>query len=132
MGRGRPLEYRRKKLPKKAEKYFKYLLTGMLGDLSESRETHLELDNEVGVLSDPVDRAIEERQTEMRLRILERERGLLTKVKEALNRIESGTYGICDECGDEIGMARLKARPVTLLCIHCKKAQEARERLTGN
>ena len=57
----------------------------------------------------------------------DRERKLLTKISEAFARIEDGSYGQCEECGGEIGIERLKARPVTTLCIACKSAQEARE-----
>ena len=58
----------------------------------------------------------------------DRERKLLTKIDEAFARIESGIYGHCEECDGDIGIERLKARPVTTLCIACKSAQEARER----
>ena len=48
--------------------------------------------------------------------------------KEAIDRIDDGTYGKCEECGEIIGLERLKARPVTTLCIDCKSLQEAEER----
>jgi len=53
-------------------------------------------------------------------------------VKEALMRIEDGTYGICEECGEEISLSRLKARPVTRLCITCKAKQEEEEHQRGD
>jgi len=53
------------------------------------------------------------------------------KIEEALERIENGTFGICDSCGEEIGEERLKARPVTTHCIDCKKKEEAIERARG-
>jgi DnaK suppressor protein len=81
--------------------------------------------------ADPTDRATLESDRSMLLRIRDRERKLLSKIDEAFIRIESGSYGQCEECGDEIGLARLKARPVTTLCITCKSAQEARERLSS-
>jgi DnaK suppressor protein len=81
--------------------------------------------------ADPTDRATLESDRSMLLRIRDRERKLLSKIDEAFVRIESGSYGECEECGDEIGLARLKARPVTTLCITCKSAQEARERLSS-
>jgi DnaK suppressor protein len=81
--------------------------------------------------ADPTDRATLESDRSMLLRIRDRERKLLSKIDEAFTRIESGSYGQCEECGDEIGLARLKARPVTTLCITCKSAQEARERLSS-
>ena len=58
----------------------------------------------------------------------DRERKLLSKIDEAFARIDSGIYGRCEECDGHIGIERLKARPVTTLCIPCKSAQEARER----
>lgn len=79
--------------------------------------------------ADPTDRATLESDRNLLLRMRDRERKLLTKIDEAFTRIESGAYGSCEECGEEIGLERLKARPVTTLCISCKSAQEARERL---
>jgi DnaK suppressor protein len=77
---------------------------------------------------DPTDRASLEGNRNLTLRIRDRERKLLTKIDEALGRIDDGTYGICEECGGLIGVERLKARPVTTLCIQCKSEQEAQER----
>jgi DnaK suppressor protein len=62
------------------------------------------------------------------LRIRDRERKLIFKIQEALTRIDEGTFGICEECGEEIGIERLKARPVTTLCIECKSSQEVEEK----
>jgi DnaK suppressor protein len=81
--------------------------------------------------ADVTDRATHESDRNLLLRMRERERKLLSKIDEAFTRIDSGQYGQCQECGGEIGLARLKARPVTTLCITCKAAQEARERLAA-
>lgn len=78
--------------------------------------------------ADPTDRAAVESDRNFLLRMRDRERKLLSKIDEAFARIEDGSYGRCEECGGEIGIERLKARPVTTLCITCKAAQEARER----
>jgi DnaK suppressor protein len=78
--------------------------------------------------ADPSDRASLESDRTFLLRMRDRERKLLSKIDEAFARIEDGTYGECEECGSPIGIERLKARPVTTLCITCKSAQEARER----
>lgn len=78
--------------------------------------------------ADPTDRAAFESDRNFLLRMRDRERKLLVKIDEAFARIDDGTYGRCDECGLEIGLVRLKARPVTTLCIGCKSSQEARER----
>jgi DnaK suppressor protein len=77
--------------------------------------------------ADPTDRAALESDRNFLLRMRDRERKLIVKIDEAFERIGDGTYGQCEECGGEIGIERLKARPVTTLCIGCKSAQEARE-----
>jgi DnaK suppressor protein len=82
-------------------------------------------------LPDPTDRAALESDRNFMLRIRDRERKLIVKIKEAIERIDSGTYGICEMCGEEISEARLKARPVTTLCIECKRKQETEEKLRG-
>ena len=79
-------------------------------------------------LPDEMDLASSVYEQNLSLRLRGRERGLLEKVKAALQRIEDGGYGECEECGDEIGIVRLRARPVTTLCIHCKEEQEQREK----
>ena len=88
---------------------------GMVGD---SRET----------FPDPTDRASLEGNRNLTLRIRDRERKLITKIDEALGRIADGSYGVCEDCGGPIGVERLRARPVTTLCIACKSEQEATER----
>ncbi|HUA34969.1 MAG TPA: RNA polymerase-binding protein DksA [Candidatus Binataceae bacterium] len=80
--------------------------------------------------ADPTDRAALESDRNFLLRMRDRERKLLGKIDEAFERLEEGSYGKCEECGNEIGIERLKARPVTTLCISCKSAQEAREQKT--
>lgn len=77
---------------------------------------------------DPTDRASLEGVRNLTLRIRDRERKLLSKIDEALLRIDDGSYGVCEECGEAISVDRLKARPVTTLCIACKAEQEADER----
>src|SRR5262249_60722746 len=78
--------------------------------------------------ADRTDRATLEYNRNLTLRIRDRERKLITKIDEALGRIEDGSYGKCEECGGEIGVERLRARPVTTLCINCKAQQEAEDR----
>lgn len=77
---------------------------------------------------DPTDRASAESDRSFELRIRDRERKLLNKIKEAIERIDNGSYGICDDCGDEIAVERLDARPVTTYCIDCKTRQEQEEK----
>ncbi len=79
-------------------------------------------------LADPTDRASLESDRNFLLRMRDRERKLLSKIDEAFARIDNGSYGRCEECDGPIGVERLKARPVTTLCIDCKSEQEDRER----
>lgn len=116
--------------PKDIE-YFRNLLQNMLEEAQSKGEATLEDMNEVEVFADPADRATVESDRTFTLRLRERERYLIKKIQEALQRIEEGEYGICEDCGEEIGVPRLKARPVTTLCIHCKSKQETEERLRG-
>jgi DnaK suppressor protein len=109
---------------------FRRLLEG------RKREILSEADRAVGNMNskspdgfpDPTDRASLESDRALILRMRDRERKLLAKIDEAVKRLDNGAYGHCEECGDEIGLERLKARPVTTLCIACKSDQEARER----
>ncbi len=77
---------------------------------------------------DPNDRASLETDRTAALRLRDRDRKLIAKIQEALSRIEAGTFGICESCGGPIGTARLRARPVTTLCIDCKREAERLER----
>jgi DnaK suppressor protein len=65
------------------------------------------------------------------LRIRDRENKLIKKIKKALDRIETGTFGACETCGEDITIKRLKARPVTTQCIDCKTKEEAFEKALG-
>lgn len=95
--------------------------------ISEAGKTVEEMDTEEN-FPDPTDRASRETDRNSILRIRDRERKLMGKIQEALRRLENGEYGICEACGEEIGIDRLKARPVTTLCIDCKATQEVEER----
>lgn len=79
-------------------------------------------------LLDEVDLASSESDQNMNIRLRDRERILIRKVDKALAKIEDGDYGVCEGCGEEIGLRRLEARPVTDLCIRCKEEQERVER----
>lgn len=80
---------------------------------------------------DEMDTASSEVNLQFTGRLREREQGLLSKIELALEKIKSGEYGECVSCGEDIGVARLKARPVAELCIDCKSEQEKLERRTG-
>jgi DnaK suppressor protein len=76
---------------------------------------------------DPTDRALLESNRNFTLRLRDRDRKLVAKIKEAIKRIENGTFGTCEGCGGEIDEKRLVARPVTSLCIDCKTVEEEEE-----
>jgi DnaK suppressor protein len=112
--------------------YFKTLLGERLEELlHEANKTVSGMTALDDNLPDPTDRATLESDRNFTLRIRDRERKLIVKIKEAIERIDSGRYGICEMCGEEISEARLKARPVTTLCIECKRKQETEEKLKG-
>jgi DnaK suppressor protein len=113
--------------------YFKTLLTQWLDELiGKAGSTVAGLINIEDHLSDPLDRAVIDTERNYTLRIRDRESVLIRKIRASLDDIEDGVYGICDDCGRDIAIERLKARPVARHCIRCKTRQEERERLTGN
>ena len=78
---------------------------------------------------DPTDQAVAELDNNFLLKLRGREQKLLKKIDEAISRIDGGTYGVCEECGGQISVKRLEARPVTTLCIKCKTQQEEKEKM---
>lgn len=96
--------------------------------LDEAGRTATGMSNTGDNFPDPTDRALLEGNRNLMLRIRDRERKLLSKIDEAMERIEDGSYGKCESCGGAIGVERLKARPVTTLCIECKASQEEDEK----
>ena len=113
--------------------YFKNLLNDMLQEaLKQSDSTIEDMTDSNELCADPADRATVESDRAFTLRIRDRERKLIKKINSALARIEDGSFGICEDCGDDIGVPRLKARPVTKLCINCKAKQEEDEQLRGD
>lgn len=103
-------------------------LNELLGQADDTVESLLEADDH---LPDPLDRASFESNRSTALRIRDRESMLIHKIWNSLEDIENGEYGICEECGKEIAIERLKARPVARRCIHCKTKQENLEKLMG-
>ncbi len=99
--------------------------------MTDAGKTMSEMTDQTTNIPDPNDRATLESGRSFELRIRDRERRLLTKIDEAIGRIDEGSYGICEDCGEEIGQKRLEARPVTTLCIDCKTIQETREKSVG-
>jgi DnaK suppressor protein len=116
----------------KKRQYYKSLLNEQLKELmEEAAKTVNDLTLTDGEFPDPTDRASWESDRNFLLRIRERERKLITKITEALERIDEGTFGICERCGEPISEKRLEARPVTTLCIKCKQEQEDLEKRGG-
>ena len=113
------------------QNHFKQILNVWKKQLMQEVDRTIYDLQEVTVYSDPVDRASQEEEFNLKLRERDRERKLLKKIDEALARIKSGDYGYCDECGAEIGIRRLEARPTATQCIECKTIAEIREKQIG-
>ena len=119
-------------MKKKDLDFFKEYLNDRLTELlSQADDTVSGMAVQKENFPDPTDRASLEADRNFMLRIRDREHKLIKKIKEALERIENGTFGICDTCGEEISIPRLKARPVTTQCIDCKTREEAQEKALG-
>ncbi len=109
---------------------FRILLQQQLDELvQEAGKTATDMADEKANFPDPTDRASLESDRNFELRIRDRERKLIGKIREAIERLEEGNYGLCESCEEEIGVARLKARPVTTMCIECKTEQERQEKI---
>ncbi len=109
--------------------HFRVILTHWRRQLMEEvdRTVH-HMQDESANFPDPNDRATQEEEFALELRARERERKLITKINESLASLDTGDYGYCDECGVEIGIRRLEARPTANLCIDCKTLEELREK----
>ena len=119
-------------MKKKDIKYFKELLSDQLeGLLNQADDTVTGMTTPKENFPDPTDRASLEADRNFMLRIRDREHKLIKKIKKALERIEDGTFGSCESCGEDISLKRLKARPVTTQCIDCKTKEEALEKALG-
>lgn len=99
--------------------------------MTEVDRTMHNMQNGVSNYPDPVDRASQEEEFSLELRARDRERKLLRKIEETLTRITDEDYGYCDDCGAEIGIRRLEARPTATQCIECKTIAEIREKQVG-
>ncbi|NIQ96479.1 MAG: RNA polymerase-binding protein DksA [Desulfuromonadales bacterium] len=109
---------------------FREILEEQLDELlRDATRTVTDMSDEKVNFPDPTDRASLESDRNFELRIRDRERKLIKKIREALERIEDGTFGICESCEEDISEARLKARPVTTFCIDCKTEQERQEKI---
>jgi DnaK suppressor protein len=110
--------------------YFKKKLLNWKDDiLRESRETVTHLQAETENHPDLADRASSETDRALELRTRDRQRKLISKIDEALRRIEDGVYGYCEETGEPISLARLQARPIATLGLEAQERHERRERV---
>lgn len=112
--------------------HFRNLLLNWKQKLMEGvNRTVNHMQDDSATFPDPNDRATQEEEFSLELRTRDRERKLISKINEALARIDNYDYGFCEACGVEIGIRRLEARPTATLCIDCKTFQEMREKQTG-
>ena len=118
-------------MKKKELEFFRKILKQQLEELTQrSDATIAGLLNSTVSSADPLDRTSLELERDFTLRMLDRENKLIMKIKKTLRKIEDQSFGICEVCGEEIDIERLKSRPVTALCIGCKTHQERIEKLT--
>ena len=111
-------------------KYFRHKLLQWKEDiLRESRETLSHLQKETENHPDLTDRATSETDRALELRTRDRQRKLISKIDEALRRIDDGSYGYCEETGEPISLARLEARPIATLSLEAQERHERRERV---
>ena len=109
--------------------HFRQILKAWRNQLREEVDrtvTHMK--DEAANFPDPVDRAAQEEEFSLELRTRDRERKLIKKIEKTLKRIEEDDFGFCDQCGIEIGIRRLEARPTADLCIDCKTMAEIKEK----
>jgi DnaK suppressor protein len=110
--------------------YFRNKLLDWKEDiLRESRETVTHLQSETENHPDIADRASSETDRALELRTRDRQRKLISKIEEALRRIDECVYGYCEETGEPIGLARLEARPIATLGVEAQERHERRERV---
>lgn len=109
--------------------HFHNILSSWKSELmNEVDRTVHHMQDEAANFPDPNDRATQESEFGLELRTRDRERKLLRKINAAINRIEEGTYGYCEETGEEIGLKRLEARPVATMCLEAQERREMAER----
>ena len=109
--------------------HFQNILSSWKSELmNEVDRTVHHMQDEAANFPDPNDRATQESEFGLELRTRDRERKLLRKITQAISRIEDGSYGYCDETGEEIGLKRLEARPVATMCVEAQERREMAER----
>lgn len=112
--------------------HFRQILLNWKNDLmAEVDRTVRHLQEDANNYADPADRATQEEGFNLELRTRDRERKLLKKINETIEKIDEDDYGFCDACGIEIGIRRLEARPTATLCVDCKTLSELKEKQLG-
>ena len=118
----------------KQREHFKLLLLAWKQELMEEVDrtvTHMK--DEAANFADPSDRATQEEEFSLELRARDRERKLLIKIDSSMDLIDADDYGFCNQCGVDIGIRRLEARPTATLCVDCKTLDEIKEKqITGS
>jgi DnaK suppressor protein len=113
--------------------YFRQKLINWRAELvEESKQTIDNLREEVRDVGDEAERATRETENSLELRTRDRYRKLINKIEKALKRIDDGSYGYCEETGEEIGVDRLEARPIATLCLDAQERWEHRQKLMGD
>ena len=118
--------------PKQLEYFRRKLLAWREELVEESRETISHLRDEVRDVGDEAERATRETENSLELRTRDRYRKLIKKIDKALERVDEGEYGYCEETGEEIGLARLEARPIATLCLDAQERWELRQKQMGD
>ncbi len=111
--------------------FFRELLLRQRQDLLDNATMTIDHLRDGEAEADPNDRATIEEENSIELRIRDRERKMLPRVDAALQRIDSGKYGYCEETGEPIGLKRLLARPTTAFSIEAQERHESRQRIQG-
>lgn len=114
--------------PKQRDHFRRVLQTIKAGLGEDIDRTVHTMQDEATVFADPNDRATQESDISLELRNRDRERKLIKKIDEMIAKINADDYGYCDNCGVEIGLGRLEARPTATQCIDCKSLDEIREK----
>lgn len=111
------------------QKHFKALLLGWKQELMEEVDrTVSHMKDEAANFPDPADRATQEEEFSLELRTRDRERKLIKKIDSTMELLDADDYGYCDQCGVDIGIRRLEARPTATLCVDCKTLDEIKEK----
>lgn len=117
--------------PKQRAFFYQLLLTWREQLQGDAEKTLSLMTEEKALFADPADRATLETDRNFELRTRDRERKLISKIARTMQIVEANEYGYCEECGVEIGLGRLEARPVTDQCINCKTRAEQTERTSS-